>query len=208
MAQKIVFQPNAPVEVALKFPHGKNVRGFYGEQVLFTATDDRIFYLDPEPASDIETRIRELGIRTGEPFRLTKIKHQRGGGISFRVDRVANETDLERTLTRSIAAQEKRRASVPFREQTPTAIRAPQIEPAAAKDQQEIQPGSDHNAAHNASGISRTGAMVAAMCAAVDAVLETQVYAARKGLGVTFSEESVRAIGLSIYSSACKDGRE
>lgn len=49
--------------------------------------------------------------------------------------------------------------------------------------------------------------MCAAMMAAVDAVIETQAYAARKGLGLTFSEESVRAVGLSIYISSCKGGR-
>jgi hypothetical protein len=49
--------------------------------------------------------------------------------------------------------------------------------------------------------------MMAAMCSAVDAILETQAYATRKGLGLTFSEESVRAIGLSIYITNCKGGR-
>lgn len=202
MAQKIVFQPGAPVEVALKFPNGKNVPGKFGEQALFTCTDDRVFYLDPEPASDIERRIGELGIKTGEPFRLTKIKHARGGGCSFRVDRVANETDLERTLRQSIGArQQKREASVPFREQTPPVAIEPSAERVTAP--QRIQPEGNHNAPP----LTRSGAMMSAMCAAVDAVLETQAYATRKGLGVTFSEESIRAIGLSIYISTCKDGR-
>lgn len=52
-----------------------------------------------------------------------------------------------------------------------------------------------------------TACMCSAMCSAVDAVLETQAYAARKHLGLTFSEESVRAIGLSIYISACQGAR-
>jgi hypothetical protein len=51
-----------------------------------------------------------------------------------------------------------------------------------------------------------TQCMMSAMCSAVDAALETQAYAQRKGLGLTFSEESIRAIGLSIYISACKGG--
>jgi hypothetical protein len=54
---------------------------------------------------------------------------------------------------------------------------------------------------------SDAACMMAAMCSAVDAILETQAYATRKGLGLTFSEESVRAIGLSIYISNCKGGR-
>jgi len=48
--------------------------------------------------------------------------------------------------------------------------------------------------------------MMAAMCSAVDAILETQAYATRRGLGLTFSEESVRAIGLSIYIDQCRNG--
>ena len=52
-----------------------------------------------------------------------------------------------------------------------------------------------------------TQCMCSAMCSALDAALETQAYAQRKGLGLTFSEESVRAIGLSIYISACQGRR-
>jgi hypothetical protein len=48
--------------------------------------------------------------------------------------------------------------------------------------------------------------MMAAMCSAVDAIIETQAYATRRGIGLTFSEESVRAIGLSIYIDACRNG--
>jgi len=48
--------------------------------------------------------------------------------------------------------------------------------------------------------------MMSAMCAAVDAIVETRAYATRRGIGLTFSEESVRAIGLSIYIAACRDG--
>jgi hypothetical protein len=48
--------------------------------------------------------------------------------------------------------------------------------------------------------------MMASMCSAVDAIIEVQAYATRKGMGLTFSEESVRAIGLSIYIDACRNG--
>lgn len=68
----------------------------------------------------------------------------------------------------------------------------------AAAHQQTATNNSDHTAGQ---AIFTTDAapMLAAMCAAVDAIVETQAYAQRRGLGVTFSEESVRAIGLSIY---------
>jgi hypothetical protein len=53
---------------------------------------------------------------------------------------------------------------------------------------------------------SAAACMCSAMCAAVDAIIETQAYATRSGIGLTFSEESVRAIGLSIYIDQCRNG--
>jgi hypothetical protein len=206
MPEKIKFEYGAPVEVALKYPGGKNVVGKFGDQALFTCTDDRVFYLDPEPASDIETRIRELGIRTGEPFRLTKIRHAHGGGCSFHVDRLVDETDLARTLTRSIAARTQQEAPQPSKAATPPmhTTTAP-IEPPTrhVSAQQDVQPERNHNAPT----VTRSGAMCAAFMVAIDAVGEAQAYADRKGLKITFTSEDVRATAISAYISDCKGGR-
>jgi Fe2+ transport system protein FeoA len=198
--EKITFAPGAPVEVALKFPTGKNVPGKFGEQVLFTATNDTVFYLDPEPASDVERRISELGIRTGEPFRLTKIKHPRGGGCSFHVDRLSNESDLERTLTRSIENRSRQEAPQPSKEKTPpTSTTTAPIEPPTGRvsAQQEIQPERNHNAPMAAK-------LMAAFAAAIEALAEAQAYATRRGLGITFSSEDVRCVAISAF---IQDGR-
>jgi hypothetical protein len=40
MSDKVHFQTNIPVEVALKYGDGKDVNGQYGDQVLYTLSPD------------------------------------------------------------------------------------------------------------------------------------------------------------------------
>jgi hypothetical protein len=194
----IKLEYGIPEIFALKYVTGKNCGDAkfppFLPRVLFTAIDDRKLFLDAEDGSDLERGMRDLGIGPADFVKVTKIRHPRGGGHSIVVERVdeendarepVTETQLERQLTRSIEAQRARNAA-PRETRTASAssesnLPAPTITPASA-------------------------AMCAAMCAAVDAILETQAYATRRGLGVTFSEESVRAIGLSIYIGAQRAG--
>ena len=189
---------------------------------MFTAIDSRKLFVDGEDASDIERGMRELAIRPGEDFvRLTKVRHARGGGHSIRVERVedAGDTDnapawvrergnpdthpdtrhavrkpsREEALLEKSVDMARERGAGAF-QRTPSRV-SPEPPPAPA---QTATNNGDHTAG---AAIFTTDAapMLAAMCAAVDAIVETQAYAQRRGLGVTFSEESVRAIGLSIY---------
>ena len=41
MNEIIRFQPNVPVEIALKYSTGKRVQGRYGEQYFFSLVDGR-----------------------------------------------------------------------------------------------------------------------------------------------------------------------
>ena len=72
--QKVQFQTNVPVEVALKYNDGKEVNGQYGDQVLYTLTDGRVMYVPPI----VKRRIDELGIARGELFTLTKAEKKNG----------------------------------------------------------------------------------------------------------------------------------
>lgn len=63
MSDKVQFQTNVPVEVALKYNDGKEVSGQYGDQVLYTLTDGRVMYVPPI----VKRRIDELGIGRGDP---------------------------------------------------------------------------------------------------------------------------------------------
>ncbi|HWE51414.1 MAG TPA: hypothetical protein VG273_16600, partial [Bryobacteraceae bacterium] len=87
--EKIKFEYGRPETLALKFVSGKNVDGRFGPQVMFTTTDERVFYLDYEDASDVESTLAGLQVQPGQPVQITKIRHPRGGGHGFQVHRVA-----------------------------------------------------------------------------------------------------------------------
>jgi hypothetical protein len=46
---------------------------------------------------------------------------------------------------------------------------------------------------------------MACFMAAIDAVAEAQTYCGRKGLGITFNSEDIRATAISCWIS-CRDG--
>ena len=75
LRKAVDFQINVPVEVALKFPHGKIVSARHGERVMYTLADDRVMFLDPEPAD----KINELGVNVGEKFFICKRAGEQSG---------------------------------------------------------------------------------------------------------------------------------
>jgi hypothetical protein len=74
MSEKVQFQTNVPIEVALKYNDGKEVTGQYGDQVLYTLTDGRVMYVPPI----VKKRIDELGIGRDEQFTITKAEKTNG----------------------------------------------------------------------------------------------------------------------------------
>lgn len=79
------FPANTPVTVALKYAQGKTISNQYGERIMFSLADNRIMFLDPEVAGQIE----KLGINVRENFSVTrKWDGQKG---SWEVTRVAGE---------------------------------------------------------------------------------------------------------------------
>ena len=81
MSDKVQFQTNIPVEVALKYGDGKEVNGQYGDQVLYTLTDGRVMYVPPI----VKRRIEELGIGRGE--RQQPLLHAGSDGKGARDER-------------------------------------------------------------------------------------------------------------------------
>jgi len=47
MSEKLQFQTNVPIDVALKYNDGREVTGQYGDQVLTTLRDARDMYVPP-----------------------------------------------------------------------------------------------------------------------------------------------------------------
>jgi len=85
--EKVRFETNVPQVVTIdpRFPELKRVEGRYGDQVMVSLTENRIAYLEPEVAEQIET----LRIRPGEPFSICKEEVRDGNrsrGLKWTVD--------------------------------------------------------------------------------------------------------------------------
>ena len=65
---KLTFKPNVPQQVALKYAQGRMISGRWGEQMLYTLTDDRQMYVPMEVAS----KINMLEVNVNEPFCICK----------------------------------------------------------------------------------------------------------------------------------------
>jgi hypothetical protein len=184
---EIKLETNRPQTFALKFATGKEV-GQWGN-VMFTAVDERRLFLNTEDANEFEHALVDLNYQPAEFIRVTRTKHgsARGGGFSIRVERVED----------TAGAAPSCEVPAPSREE---ALLAKSVEMARQNGAQAFHAAQPAAADPDLPVITpASAAMTAAMRAAVDAIIETQAYAQRRGLGVTFSEESVRAIGLSIY---------
>ena len=126
MSEKIQFQTNLPVEVALQYLEGKPVDSqFGGVQHLFSTTDNRVFFVSEMVGNIIADQLKKLGVQKGEAIEICKAEVTQGRGrkgIQWVVKRVgsplgeqpdgtfavraapaAPESALERQLRQSIA---------------------------------------------------------------------------------------------------------
>lgn len=75
--QKIKFQTNISVEVALKFAEGKLCDSQFGDpQYMFTTVDDRVFFV----AEKVAQKIHGLRLQPREPFDIVKAEVDWGNG--------------------------------------------------------------------------------------------------------------------------------
>jgi len=65
--EKVQFEPNVPVRLALKYAQPKIGMGKSGEYALFTTSDNRVMFLTLDEAR----AITEAGLRPGQEFDLT-----------------------------------------------------------------------------------------------------------------------------------------
>ena len=47
MKERVVFETNVPVTAALAYADGIKVEGRYGDQVMYSLTDERVMYVPP-----------------------------------------------------------------------------------------------------------------------------------------------------------------
>ena len=185
MSDKVQFQTNIPVEIALKYGDGKEVSGQYGDQVMYTLTDDRVMYVPPI----VKRRIEELGIGRGELFMLTKAEKKNG-----------TRRTVEWLVT---TGGPKERAGQTTQELNGRQRRNGAAGEAVTGNGQAQRP----SASSDAKGFLVTGQgqfLLQALAAAVDAAATTERYATSCGVELQFTSEDVREIGLRIYTAGVK----
>jgi hypothetical protein len=172
---------NRPEVIALAFQQGKPVTSHLTgeEQMMFTLMGDRRIYLD----TAIARKIDEMSLGKGEPFELTKC-----------VDRNKKVTYEVRYLQQQEPPQQTQ----------PPARPSVQTQPSNSGSREVVHTQEQHNApAAKTTG----GKLMACFMSSIDAIAEAQAYATRRGLGITFTAEDVRAAAISAYITACKEGR-
>ena len=88
MRERIAFQTNVPVTVALAYADGLPVEGRFGDQILYTLADERVMYVPPV----VRTKLVELGIQPREPFTICKAERKEGNRrfIEWQVNKETN----------------------------------------------------------------------------------------------------------------------
>lgn len=191
-AGELKFVYGQPEVIALKFTEPRMFSGSFGDRALFTLSDERKLWVDAEDASEIVRDMREHGITQGEPFRMTKIRHPRGGGHSFRVEPLHAAKPAAPAAGSEGALADKLEQSVAIARRDPRAFQhnahvippAPPEAPAAA-----AAAGPDDTARR----------LMSCFAASIEAITDAQAFADRKGLKVTFTSEDVRATAISAY---------
>jgi hypothetical protein len=74
MKERVAFQTNVPVTVALAYPDGIQIEGRYGAQVMYTLADERVMYVPPI----VRSRIGELGVGKGDFVTICKAERREG----------------------------------------------------------------------------------------------------------------------------------
>jgi hypothetical protein len=162
----VKFEYGVPQTVAFKFLSGKNVDGQFGARVMFTLIDGRKIWLDAEDGSDIERSLSEMQIKVGEFVQITKIRHPRGGGHSFRVEAIERQAPapsrMEADLEKSVVMARRDGAKAFIAPQPPPAVPDP---PASAKG-------------------TMGNLLAGALIASIDAYIVAADYARSKGIAV------------------------
>jgi hypothetical protein len=193
MKEVVRFAIDTPVEVALRFETGKHVEGRYGDQVMYSLLDNRVMYVPPY----VEQRLRELAVAAGEPLHLCKQAKTDG-----------NKKWVEWSVRR--APQQPR----------PSANERAAADPGPAKAQNHANGNTNSKPNGNVNGsvekavavippnITGTGitAMELALNGAAEIAQRVEGRAAARSYSLRFSNEDIRALAVTIFIQAMRDG--
>ena len=190
MKEIVKFPINTPVEVALRFEGGKHVEGRYGDQVMYSLLDNRIMYVPPY----VEQRIQELAIGAGEPLLLCKKEVEEGHRkwIEWSVKRAPQQPRPSGNVT---VAAETAQSKAPNHGNGSTNGK---VNGSTPKTSLTVVPD----------WVTGSGmkTMEVALNGAAEIAQRVEGRAAAKNYGLRFSSEDIRAIGLTMFIQAMREG--
>ena len=68
MKEKVMFETNVPVSVALAQTEGMEVQGRYGDEIMYNLQDGRVMFVPPSIRDEIKT----LEVKSGEALQVCK----------------------------------------------------------------------------------------------------------------------------------------
>jgi len=180
-------------DAALAYADGIKVEGRYGDQVMYSLTDERVMYVPPV----VRDKLIELGIRQNEQFSICKAERRDG-----------NRRFLEWAVKRIEAEQPCAQASASANPNNHASAVGSSSGSSAGTGV-----GSNGTAKPNGKAVcapngfcSAEATLRAALAASIDAALEAEHYAAARGLSVRFGSEDLRAMALSLFIQHARDG--
>lgn len=208
MREVVKFTPNVPVLAALQYATGRPVTGQYGDQMMFSLTDNRVMYLDPEPAAMLAT----LNLQVGEEFYITqkwsgRKSERRTWDVYPRVNRYSDKLDAQ--LQQSLVQAAGRKAAASSSQAVPadapargTGTYGPSPVPAPSPIQQMQASNSKPVPVKR----QYADAFALFLVDAVHATTAAEKAVAAEGMPVKFDATAVQAIATTMFIQAGRDG--
>lgn len=179
MKDRVVFQTNVPVTAALAYSDGMKVEGRFGDQVMYSLSDERVMYVPPI----VRDKLLEIGIQQNEPFSICKAERRNGNRrfIEWTVKRLESE---QPGVHKAESGDYPRSAAEP-----PTTDTAASCAAGIGSN------GKSNGKFVDARNGSKTpgGSLHTALLLSIDAAIAAEHYASAKGLSVRFGSEDLRA---------------
>lgn len=192
MKDRVMFESNVPVTAALAYPDGIKVEGRFGDQVMYSLSDERVMYVPPI----VRDKLVEIGIQQNEPFSICKAE-RRNGNRRF-IEWVVKRLESEQPGIRKVEnADDSRSADV-----------CPSTDTAASCVGGIGGNGKPNGKVVDARNGSKTpsASLHTALLLSIDAAIAAEHYASAKGLSVRFGSEDLRAMALSLFIQHARDG--
>jgi hypothetical protein len=190
MKDRVVFETNVPVTAALAYSDGIKVEGRFGDQVMYSLSDERVMYVPPV----VRDKLVGIGIQQHEPFSICKAERRNGNRrfIEWVVKRVKSE---QPGVHKAGNGDDSRSAEVS------TDIAASCVAGIGSNVK------SNGKVVDARNGSKTPGASLhMALLLSIDAAIAAEHYASAKGLSVRFGSEDLRAMALSLFIQHARDG--